>query len=107
MRAHTVRGAFTQPLKLLPAAFHRLHICLFKHPLLGICLPYIAGRGWAWALWEATVPLPKGTKQGGSVKLVCKATDESYNTQPERAEPIWNLRGVNCNSWHAVSVKVE
>jgi hypothetical protein len=38
-----------------------------------------AGRGWAWALWEATIPLPKGTK--GNVELVCKATDESYNTQ--------------------------
>jgi hypothetical protein len=38
-----------------------------------------AGRGWAWALWEATIPLPKGTK--GPLELVCKATDESYNTQ--------------------------
>jgi hypothetical protein len=27
--------------------------------------------------------------------------------QPERAEPIWNLRGVNCNSWHRVTVAVE
>ena len=64
-----------------------------------------AGRGWAWALWEATVPLPKGAK--GAVQLVAKATDESYNTQPEQAAPIWNLRGVNCNSWHRVSVNVQ
>jgi len=38
-----------------------------------------AGRGWAWALWEAAIPLPKGHK--GLLELVCKATDESYNTQ--------------------------
>ena len=135
-------------------------------------VPQRAGRGWAWALWEAVVPLPAGAK-GGQLELVCKAVDESYNTQaragrggagggvplcvgcvavggmrlqlrpcncmlcvrecwqaftdeaaaaaadtarpfphpsitlqPERPEPIWNLRGVNCNSWHRVPVTV-
>ncbi|KAI3434691.1 hypothetical protein D9Q98_002754 [Chlorella vulgaris] len=68
-------------------------------------VPQKRGRGWAWALWEATIPLPKGTK--GPLELVCKATDESYNTQPESAAPIWNLRGVNCNSWHRVGVTVQ
>ncbi len=43
----------------------------------------------------------------GKVSLVCKATDESYNTQPEAPEPIWNLRGVLCNSWHQVQVDVD
>ena len=46
--------------------------------LLG-CSRACAGRGWAWALWEAAVPVPKGHK--GPLELVCKATDESYNTQ--------------------------
>lgn len=41
--------------------------------------PRAAGRGWAWALWEVTVPVPKGHK--GPLELMCKATDESYNTQ--------------------------
>lgn len=27
--------------------------------------------------------------------------------QPETAAPIWNLRGVNCNSWHRVPVTVQ
>lgn len=27
--------------------------------------------------------------------------------QPESAAPIWNLRGVNCNSWHRVPVTVQ
>jgi sulfite oxidase len=26
----------------------------------------------------------------------------SYNAQPESPEPIWNLRGLNNNSWHRV-----
>ena len=67
--------------------------------------PGAAGRGWAWALWEVAVPVPRGHK--GPLELVCKATDESYNTQPESPAPIWNLRGVNCNSWHRVRVSVD
>ena len=35
-----------------------------------------------------------------------QATDESYNTQPEGAAAIWNLRGVVCNAWHRVQVEV-
>lgn len=74
------------------------------------------GKGWSWVLWEAEIDLPpslvehiqkskgKGQRQE-EVVLVCKATDESCNTQPERAGPIWNLRGVNCNSWHSCTVK--
>lgn len=68
-------------------------------------VPQKPGRGWAWALWTATVPVPEG--HNGTLELVCKATDESYNTQPEQPGPIWNLRGVNCNSWHRVTVEVE
>lgn len=63
------------------------------------------GQAWGWTLFEATVPLPPGSK--GEVQLVCKATDQAYNTQPERPEPIWNLRGVANNAWHRVTVKVE
>ena len=33
----------------------------------------------------------------------CYAT----SLQPEDAAAIWNLRGVNCNSWHRVGVTVE
>lgn len=72
------------------------------------------GKGWSWVLWEAEIDLPpslveriqksKGQQQE-EVVLVCKATDESCNTQPEEAGPIWNLRGVNCNSWHRCTVR--
>ena len=63
------------------------------------------GRVWAWTLWQAEVPVPKGHK--GALKIVAKATDESCNTQPERADAVWNLRGVACNTWPTVTVTVE
>ena len=48
---------------------------------------------------------PKGAD--GQLQLVCKATDESYNTMPDSVAPIWNLRGVNTNSWHRVPATLE
>lgn len=61
-------------------------------------------RAWAWTLWEATLPLPQGFT--GPLELVCKATDASYNTQPETANSVWNIRGLANNSWHCVTVQV-
>lgn len=83
-------------------------------------------RAWAWVLWEATIDpdvlqrlavqaavseqpeLDNGNKAtpGRWLRLVCKATDESFNTQPESAASIWNLRGILNNSWHTVHVKL-
>jgi sulfite oxidase len=53
---------------------------------------------------QAHVEVPKGS--AGQLQLVCKATDESYNTQPDSVGPIWNLRGVVTNSWHRVPALV-
>jgi hypothetical protein len=39
--------------------------------------------------------------------IVCKAVDSSYNSQPEEAASIWNMRGLLSNSWHRVSIKVD
>jgi len=66
--------------------------------------PQRDGRAWAWRLWEATLALPAGAKAGDALELVCKATDEAQNGQPERVAPVWNLRGLNCNAWHRVRV---
>ena len=63
----------------------------------------LAGRAWAWALWSATLTLPAGHE--GPVHIVARATDESYNTQPQRPEEVWNLRGVACNSWAHATVQ--
>ena len=62
-------------------------------------------REWAWTLWEATLPIPQ-TLRGKKLDIVCKAIDTSHNAQPEKAEGIWNLRGLIHNAWHHVHVKV-
>lgn len=62
-------------------------------------------RNWAWTLWRASVPVPEG--KADQIKLVCKAVDSDYNTQPESPDAIWNLRGVLNNAWHEVHVKIE
>jgi len=59
-------------------------------------------RAWAWTLWEYKV----NVKEQKKLKIICKATDNSYNSQPEKKEHIWNLRGINNNSWHRVEVKI-
>lgn len=43
-----------------------------------------------WSLWEYEIPQAK--LEGKRVLVVTvKATDTSYNVQPERIEPYWNL----------------
>mmetsp|Transcript_9427 Transcript_9427/g.34598 ORF Transcript_9427/g.34598 Transcript_9427/m.34598 type:complete len:574 (-) Transcript_9427:105-1826(-) len=63
-------------------------------------------RAWAWTFWEVDVEIPPEMK-GKKIEVVCKATDASYNVQPESVEPIWNLRGLNNTSWHRVPLQVE
>jgi sulfite oxidase len=65
----------------------------------------VVSRNWAWTLWRAAIPVPKDTT--GGVKLICRAVDANYNTQPESPDGIWNLRGVLNNAWHEVSFYVE
>ena len=48
--------------------------------------------------------VPTGLR-GGSGKVMCRAVDASYNTQPERPESIWNIRGLNNTSWHSKTVR--
>jgi len=62
-------------------------------------------KAWAWTFWECDLPKPKGLKDGDQIEVVAKATDVSYNTQPESIEHIWNFRGINNNSWPRVHVK--
>jgi sulfite oxidase len=64
------------------------------------------GAAWAWGLWEAVLPLPEEAATRGQAELVVKAVDEGGNVQPEGVAPIWNLRGLNCNAWHRVRVRV-
>ncbi|XP_065580757.1 sulfite oxidase-like isoform X1 [Artemia franciscana] len=59
--------------------------------------------GWAWTLWTAEIPV----SQSGTVEIWAKAVDDSYNTQPETFENIWNIRGVLSNAYHKVKVHVQ
>lgn len=61
-------------------------------------------RVYDWTLWTAHVPIPNDSG-ADSVELVCKAVDSAYNTQPDDAASIWNLRGLLNNSWHRVPVQ--
>ncbi|KAI8813884.1 protein SUOX-1, isoform a [Cladochytrium replicatum] len=61
---------------------------------------------WAWTLWEAHVPVGQADA-GKEVEFVCKAVDESYNSQPESMVGIYNVRGVLVNGWHRVKVNLE
>lgn len=55
------------------------------------------------------------TKQGpaekkdekNSVVIAARATDDTYNTQPEKATHLWNMRGVLNNAWHRVAVDLS
>ncbi len=80
----------------------------------------LSQRAWAWTQWHASVPLPDALKAAAcrqlrsptdgnkcSMEIIARAVDSAYNTQPETAAGIWNLRGVNNNAWHRVVIDVE
>lgn len=61
---------------------------------------------WAWTFWRAELPLPAELRPGEQLELLCKATDRAYNTQPETAAGLWNIRGLLHNAWHRVRVNI-
>jgi sulfite oxidase len=68
-------------------------------------LPY--RRTYSWTLWEAVIDLPSTTTGDSKHEFVVKAVDESYNSQPEKPDGIWNVRGILNNSWHRVMVDAK
>ena len=64
-----------------------------------------SGRAWAWTPWSLSVDIPK--QHNGTLELVVKAVDESYNSQPSSSDSIWNPRGLLNNAWHRVTVRIE
>ncbi|EKX45474.1 sulfite oxidase [Guillardia theta CCMP2712] len=63
-------------------------------------------RAWAWTFWSANVEVPKEL-QGKSSEIMCRATDASYNSQPEHASSIWNVRGLCNTAWHRKTVHFD
>lgn len=64
-------------------------------------------KSWAWRVWQVDLPIPPNMKNNSEVQIICKATDSSYNVQPDSVDPIWNLRGVLNNAWYKITVKVQ
>lgn len=64
-------------------------------------------KAWAWTFWELKLGdiIKERESNINEINVICKATDSSYNVQPENPEYIWNLRGLNHNSWHKVKFK--
>lgn len=59
---------------------------------------------YAWTLFKAEVKIPPGVKE---FNIIAKAVDRAYNTQPETASGIWNVRGLIHNAWHRVPIIVK
>ena len=62
-------------------------------------------RAWAWTPWQLDLDLH--TVNNETLHLVCKAIDDSYNSQPDTISPIWNMRGLLNNAWHRSTVYVK
>lgn len=59
---------------------------------------------WAWTQWNVELPVPEEALDQKHSEIICKATDRSYNTQPETPAGLWNVRGLLHNAWHRVPI---
>lgn len=62
-------------------------------------------RSWAWTFWESDFEIPDSLV-GQKLQIISKATDASYNVQPDTVQGVWNLRGINNNAWPRVNAEV-
>ena len=60
------------------------------------------GETWAWVLWTAHLHLPPGPHE-----LIARAWDGAAQTQPERAEHVWNPKGYVASAWHRIRVRAD
>ena len=61
---------------------------------------------WAWTFWNLELNIPDKLKNK-EIKIICKATDESYNVQPKELESVWNVRGLINNSWDFATTELN
>ncbi|ERT00499.1 hypothetical protein HMPREF1624_03872 [Sporothrix schenckii ATCC 58251] len=60
-------------------------------------------RDFAWKRWRYDGLLLGG--DASPAEVVVKATDNAYNTQPERHDGIYNVRGNLATAWHRVAIE--
>lgn len=92
--------------------------CVSKNGSPSPCLGHGA---WSWRRWkydgvvpiDAFEPLAKADNAESDSQqeqtkrcatFIVKATDDSYNTQPESHAATWNIRGNLANAWHRLKV---
>lgn len=73
-------------------------------------------QAWAWTFWELDLNYNELSKIYNEAKsennalkefnILVKAIDNAHNSQPDNDLFIWNLRGINSNGIHRVTVKV-
>ncbi|XP_047520020.1 sulfite oxidase isoform X1 [Pieris napi] len=59
---------------------------------------------YSWTLWRLNVPVKRGDTK---MEVWVKATDSNFNTQPEKFDDIWNIRGILGNAYHKVKFNVK
>ena len=63
------------------------------------CRPTMYQKQWCWALWSFEID---ASKLRGASEIMCRAWDESNNTQPR--DLTWNLMGMGNNPYFRVKV---
>lgn len=61
-----------------------------------------SGSAFTWTFWHADVDL-----SAGEHTLLVRAVDSAGQTQPRRAEDVWNCKGYLSAAWHRVEVTVS
>lgn len=61
-------------------------------------------RYWSWSLWRVELPVNKNINE---IEIWAKAVDSAYNVQPESFANIYNIRGLLCNAYHRVKIKLK
>ena len=62
-------------------------------------LQHDAEAPWSWTFWEHALELGAGEHE-----LVVRAWDSAGQTQPARADEVWNFKGYLGAAWHRVAV---
>ena len=81
---------------------------LSKGPIIG---KTDRNRDWSWTLWHINIDL-KDIKyenndcDADNVKVICRAMDSSFNSQPQYIQDIVNGTDNVNNSWHSINIKL-
>ena len=59
----------------------------------------------AWTLWNFELEIPEDIKED-KIEICIRAIDSNCNTQPEKIDALWNIRGLLNNSWHRIELLV-